>query len=299
MIEPTSDEILKVIVEDEMNSFKLTLIPFGELYHSTLKSYRNVETCLKNASTLLLYVMESWPILIHKRIKYSHFLPYIQKEVEIINKLNNEIEEANKIINNLNKESRKTFYHHEFSTLLYILQNCRTYTDYVVGRDYFTYKVLDVLDRKKNIMAIRETIKKIIKEFEPIIKAFQRKLIINNNYDMFYMGDVEKYSSLTHFISNAYDNSLLSKILEANNNEEIRKILKEYSPLQGLNRVLFSVKDKIIEFNIKSIREGKEIENLCLPRGSLAQRIKIIDKGKRLSDYIRKIYGEDRSLLYI
>jgi hypothetical protein len=155
--------------------------------------------------------------------------------------------------------------------------------DYVAGRDNLTYKFLD-----------GRGIKEIIEEFRPTVESFKRKIILNDNYS-FYMGEPEKYSFLTLFVIDAYGNSLLRMILKAKSDDKIEKILKEYSPTKGLTEILFSVGDKIKEYNKKSLRDRKERLELCLPR-NLARRSKLIDNGLKFSSYVEEIYG--RNLFY-
>jgi hypothetical protein len=182
---------------------------------------------------------------------------------------------------------RTTLYPEEFAKLVYYFQNFRLYMDYVAGRGFLTREMLDG----------RATID-VLRKFRPIVEAFDRKLISNyDSYSNFYMGGIEEYSFLTLFTIDAYDNSLLRKLNEAKDEEEKEKVLKEYSPLIGLEKILFSVEKEIIDYNIKTLRERMERKNLCLPRGSLSQRIKIIDGGARFSSCVKEIYG--RELFYI
>jgi hypothetical protein len=289
MIKPTEREILKNPIEEEMDFLKGILKPIGDYYHNFIRAYGRVDRGLKEASNLILYIKEEWPIFIKKRSKVSLFFPYVlQEEVEIISKLNQQIEEATQLINKAT-ESKRALYPEEISTLAYYFPTLRIYVDYVAGRDYLTYEMLE-----------RRRLGDILERFRPTIDAFGRKVIRNNNDFLltFDMGGIEEYSFLTLFTIDAYDNSLLRKLTEAKGEEEREEILKEYSPLVGLDQILFSKRKEIEEYNRKSLRERKERKNLCLPRGGLGQRIKIIDGGGKFFSYVQRIYGKNREDLW-
>jgi len=59
---------------------------------------------------------------------------------------------------------------------------------------------------------------------------------------------------------------LLRKLTETKGEEEKEKILKEYSPLIGLNQILFSVEKEIKEYNRKSLWERKERKKFVLAK---------------------------------
>jgi hypothetical protein len=59
---------------------------------------------------------------------------------------------------------------------------------------------------------------------------------------------------------------LLRKLTETRGEEEKEKILKEYSPLIGLNQILFSVEKEIKEYNRKSLWERKERKKFVLAK---------------------------------
>jgi len=284
MAKPTEKELLRANVERELNLLKVALRPLGISYHDFVKAYGRRDRGLKEAIELIRYIKEDvWPVFINERSILALFFPYIQQETEIINKLAKEIEEAAQIVENSIKRGGTTLYPEEVSKLVHFFQNPRIYLDYVVGRDYLTHKLLG-----------GKKINTILKEFKPVIEAFEGKLIKGCNSDYnFYMGSVEGYAFLTLFMIDAYDNSLLKRLVEAKSEEEREKILKEYSPSQGLNQILFSVKEKMIEYNRESLRERKERKNLCLPKGGLAQRAKAIDNGSKFSSYIQEIYGNE------
>jgi hypothetical protein len=286
MIEPTGREILKSIIEGEINFLKGVLRPVGNYYHDFIGAYRKDDRGLRKATDITLYLEDLWPIFVDNRTKVSFRFPYVRKETEIIRKLTKEIEEINQLIKEVVNE-RTTLYPEEFAKLVYYFQNFRLYMDYVAGRDYLT---LEMLEGKAIIDVLRK--------FRPIVEAFVRKVISNDDsFSNFYMGRIEEYSFLTLFTVDAYDNSLLIKLTEAKGEVEKENILKEYSPLIGLEKILFSVEKEIIDYNRKTLRERMERKNLCLPRGSLSQRIKIIDRGLRFSSYVKEIYGRD--LFYI
>jgi len=287
MIKPTEREILKSIIEEETNFLKGVLRPVGDYYHDFIGAYREDDRGLRKAIDLILYLKEDvWSIFVDNRTKVGFRFPYVRKETEIISKLTKEIEEINQLIKEV-ASKRTTLYPEEFAKLAYDFQNFRLYMDYVAGRDCLTREMLD-----------GKAINNVLRRFRPTVEAFERKVISNDDpSSTFYMGGIEDYSFLTLIIIDAYDNSLLRKLTEAKGEEEKEKILKEYSPLFGLDKILFSVEKEIKEYNRKTLRERMERKNLCLPRGSLSQRIKIIDGGARFSSYVKEIYGRD--LFYI
>jgi len=285
-------EILKNPIEEEMDFLKGILKPLGDYYHDFIRAYGHVDRGLKEALNLLLYIKEEWPIFIKKRSKVSLFFPYVlQEEVEIISKLNQQIEEATQLINKAT-ESKRALFPEEVSVLAYYFPDVRIYVDYVAGRNYLTYEMLE-----------RRRLGDILEGFRPTIDAFGRKVVRNNNDFLltFDMGGIEEYSFLTLFAIDAYDNSLLKKLTEAAGEEEREEILKEYSPLVGLDQILFSKRKEIEEYNRESLRERKERKNLCLPKGGLGQRIKIIDGGEKFFSYIQEIYGKrgEKFLWYV
>ena len=288
MVRPTEREITRAIVGEELNLVKLALRPLGDYYHSILRGYGKPDRGLKEVLNWLLYTKnEIWPFFIEKRTEVSLSFPYIREEAEVLNKLTEQIKEVDETVKNVIESKRRTLYPEEFSDLTFNIQNIRIYMDYVAGRDYLTCKILE-----------EEKVRSILEEFRPSIEAFERKLVKNDDYPFtFYMGRVEEYSFLTLFIVNAYSNSLLKSLLEAKSEEEMERILKNYSLSSGLNQILFSAREKMREYSRRSLRERKERENLCLPR-SLVQRIKVIDKGSKFSSSVEKIYGSKDSLLY-
>jgi hypothetical protein len=280
MVTPTKREVLKYGIEEEKNFLKGITKPLGDYYHQFLRAYGNPDRGLREAYTLLQYLEEIWPIFVEKRSEISVFFSYIQEEKKIISELTKYKGEAEQIIKGVIKRGRETLYPEEVSALAYIFPNLRIYVDYVAGRDNLTYKFLDGRE-----------IKEIIEEFRPTVESFERKIILNDNCS-FYMGEPEKYSFLTLFVIDAYDNSLLRMILKAKSDDKIEEILKIYSPTKGLTEILFSVGDKIKEYNKKSLRDRKERLELCLPR-NLARRPKLIDNGLKFSSYVEEIYGKN------
>jgi hypothetical protein len=291
MIKPTEREILKSSIEEEINFLKGVLRPVGNYYHEFIRGYGKEDRGLKEALELIEYLEEDvWPIFVRNRTQVGLLFPYVQKEIEIINKLTENIKKANQLIKKTVESGRTTLYPEEVARLVYNFQNSRIYMDYTAGRNHLTYEMLD-----------GRRLSDILQEFRPAVEAFKRKVIISNSDDLtptYYMGKIEEYSFLTLFIVDAYDNSLLEKLTEATSEAEREEILKEYSPLPALNKILFSVEEEMIKYNRESLRERKERKNLCLPKGSLAQRIRIIDEGARFLSYTQKIYGKKRENLW-
>jgi hypothetical protein len=290
MIKPTEREILKSSIEEESNFLKGVLRPVGNYYHEFIRGYEKEDRGLEEALELIEYLEEDvWPIFVRNRTQVGLLFPYVQKETEIINKLTNNIKEASQLIKKTVESGRTTLYPEEVARLVYNFQNSRIYMDYTAGRNHLTYEMLD-----------GRRLSDVLQEFRPIVEAFGRKVINDNDtLNFFYMGRIEEYAYLTFFTIDAYDNSLLKKLIEATGEVEREEILKGYSPLFGLNKILFSVEKEMIKYNRKSLRERRERKNLCLPRGSLAQRMKIIDKGAKFLSYSDEIYGKRGSLYYI
>jgi hypothetical protein len=290
MIKPTEREILKSGIEEESNFLKGVLRPVGNYYHEFIRGYGKEDRGLEEALELIEYLEEDvWPIFVRNRTQVGLLFPYVQKETEIINKLTNNIKEASQLIKKTVESGRTTLYPEEVARLVYGFQNSRIYMDYTAGRNHLTYEMLD-----------GRRVSDVLQEFRPIVEAFGRKVINDNDsLNFFYMGRIEEYAYLTFFTIDAYDNSLLKKLIEATGEAEREEILKGYSPLSGLNKILFSVEKEMIKYNRKSLRERRERKNLCLPRGSLAQRMKIIDKGTKFLSYSHEIYGKRGNLYYI
>jgi hypothetical protein len=291
MIKPTEREILKGSIEEESNFLKGVLRPVGDYYHEFIRGYGKEDRGLKEALELIEYLEEDvWPIFVKNRTQVGLLFPYVQKETEIINKLTNNIKEATQLIKKTVESGRTTLYPEEVARLVYDFQNPRIYMDYAAGRNHLTYQMLD-----------GRRLTDVLQEFRPTVEAFERKVISNNDSPnfTFYMGRIEEYSFLILFTIDAYDNSLLKKLIEVTSEAEKEEILKWYSPFSGLNKILFSVEKEMIKYNRKSLRERKERMNLCLPRGSLAQRMKIIDGGAKFLSYIQEIYKKRGNLYYI
>jgi hypothetical protein len=291
MIEPTSREKLKSIIEEEGNFSQGVIRPVGRYYHEFIRGYGKEDRGLEEALELIEYLeCDVWPIFVKNRIQVGLFFPYVRKEFQIINKLTEQIKKASQLLKEKIESGRTTLYPEEVARLVYDFQNPRIYMDYVAGRNHLTYEMLD-----------GRRLSDILQEFRPAVEAFKRKVIISNSDDLtptYYMGKIEEYSFLTLFIVDAYDNSLLEKLTEARSEVEREEILKEYSPLSALNKILFSVEEETIKYNRESLRERKERKNLCLPKGSLAQRIRIIDGGAKFLSYTQKIYGKKRENLW-
>jgi len=290
MIEPSEEEKLKSCIEGENDFLQGIIRPLGDYYHGFIRGYGKEDRGLEEALKFIEYLEEDvWPIFVKNRTLTLLYFPYVQEEIKIINKLTKEIEETTQLIKKITEGGRTVLYPEEVSILAYNFQNPRIYIDYVFGRNHLTCEMLDgrrLID--------------ILQRFRPTVEAFKRKVISNNDSNStFYMGRIEEYSFLTLFIIDAYDNSLLKKLTEATSEAEREEILKGYSPLSGLEKILFSVKEEIIKYNRKSLRERKERKNLCLPRGSLAQRMNIIDGGAKFLSYTQKIYGEKENLWYV
>jgi hypothetical protein len=290
MIKPTEREMLKSSIEEENNFLQGVIRPLGDYYHGFVRGYGKEDRGLEEALELVEYLQcDVWPIFVKNRTQVILYFPYVQEEIEIINKLTKEIEETTQLIKKITEGGRTLLYPEEVSILAYNFQNPRIYMDYVAGRNRLTYEMLE-----------ERRLSNILQKFRPTVEAFKRKVISNNDFNStFYMGGIEEYSFLTFFIIDAYDNSLLKKLTEATSEAEREEILKGYSPLSGLEKILFSVKEEIIKYNRKSLRERKERKNLCLPRGSLAQRMSIIDRGAKFLSYTQKIYGEKENLWYV
>jgi len=282
MIKPTEREIVKEVVKEELEFLRGGLIGVGEAYHNILRSYTR-DRGLEALKILYRYIKEDvWPIFVEKRSKLSFLFPYIaSSEVGILNELTKRIEKIGVMLKEIEKIGRKVFYPEEVSEILSYTQSLRIYMDYVTGRDYLTY---EILDGKK--------VKEVLERFRPTIEAFERKLIKNNNSITFYMGSSIEYAFLNLFIIDAYDNSLLRMLIKEKEEKEMENILKMYSPSQGLNQILFSTEEKMKEYTRKVLRERMERRDLCLPR-SLAQRVRIVDSGSKLFSYIQEIYGKE------
>lgn len=289
MIQPSEREIMKKIAKDLSGLLIVATPATGEYYHNTLRSYRGRDRGLGALERWYLYVRGVWSVVMEEISEASYLFPYILKELEIINKLTKKIEEIGEMLKEISISGRRVAYPEEFSRALCNAQTLRIYMDYLVGRTYVSYKILDGWEVRKILEPIRRP-----------LKAFQRKLIENNSSaSVFYMGDPREYGVLTCIVISAYDNSLMSRLLNAKNNEEREDILKTYSPLQGLDQILFSTEEEMEKYARNSLRERRERRDLCLPK-SLAQRVKIIDNGSKLDSYIREIYGEnEKPLLYI
>jgi hypothetical protein len=290
MIEPSEGEKLKSCIEGENDFLQGIIRPLGDYYHEFIRGYGKEDRGLEEALKFIEYLEEDvWPIFVKNRTLTLLYFPYVQEEIKIINKLTKEIEETTQLIKKITEGGRTVLYPEEVSILAYNFQNPRIYIDYVFGRNHLTCEMLE-----------GEGLSNILQRFRPTVEAFKRKVISNNDSNStFYMGRIEEYSFLTLFIIDAYDNSLLKKLTEATSETEREEILKGYSPLSGLEKILFSVKEEIIKYNRKSLREREERKNLCLPRGSLAQRMNIIDRGAKFLSYTQKIYGEKENLWYV
>jgi hypothetical protein len=290
MIKPAERAILKSSIEIESNFLQGVIRPIGDYYHGFIRGYGKEDRGLEEALKLIDYLKSDvWLIFVENRAQVSVFFPYVQKELEIINKLNKKIEEASQLIEKVTESGRTTLYPEEVAILVYDFQSPRIYMDYVFGRDYLTYEMLD-----------GRRLSDILEKFRPTVEAFGRKVISNNNglASTFYIVGTREYSFLTLFTIDSYDNSLLKKLTKATSEAQREEILKEYSPSLGLDKILFSVEKEMIKYNRESLRERKERKNLCMPRGSLAQRIRIIDGGRKFLSYIQEIYGEKRENLW-
>jgi len=289
MLTPTKREIVKEAVKEELEFLRGVLRGIGETYHNILRSYRKGDRGLKALETWYQYNNEDvWPILLEKRSKSSFFFPYTLREAEILNKLTKEIERIGIMLEEIHMSGRKVLYPEEVSEVLSCAQTSRIYMEYVTGRDYLTY---ELLDGKK--------VKEILETFEPTVRAFEKKLIRNiPPASTFYMGTTIEYAFLNLFIIDAYDNSLLRMLMSAKKDEEVENILSTYSPSLGLNRVLFFTEGGMKEYAKKVLRERRERKDLCLPM-SLAQRVKMIDNGSKFVSYIQEMYGKNEGLLYI
>jgi hypothetical protein len=229
MIEPSEREKLKSWILGESNFLQGVIRPVGDYYHAFVRGYRKEDRGLEETLRLIEYLFDVWPIFVDNRTRSILYLPYVQEETEIINKLTKEIKETTQLIKKITECGRTVLYPEEISILVYNFQNLRIYMDYVAGRNRFTYEMLD-----------GERFSDILQKFRPTVEAFKRKVISNNDFNStFYMGGIEEYSFLTFFIIDAYDNSLLKKLTEATSEAQREEILKDYSPLSGLEKIYF------------------------------------------------------------
>jgi hypothetical protein len=285
-MKPTKIEIEKSVIKDEIYFLNAVSKPIVDYYHNFIKAYRKDDRGLNDALEFILYMKEDvWPVFVDKRITSSFYFPYVNKEIEIIKKLNEELDENIKMIKEI-MEKRKTLYQDEFSKFAYHLQNPKIYMDYVAGRDHITYKILD-----------GEQFCDIIEEYRPSIESFWRKLNIKDPTFNISQIKTEEYPFLTFFIISAYDN-LLNKLIEVGDEIKRKRILKNKSCYDGLIKYLFSVGEMIIDYNNSSLKERNERKDLHLFR-NLAKRVELIGKDD-LYNCIRKVYEKKKKeILYI
>ncbi|MEM4461213.1 MAG: hypothetical protein QXY70_03705 [Nanopusillaceae archaeon] len=277
--------VAKVEKSDIINSlygekefYTLIIKPIGIMYNNFLKSYIKRDRSFKEATTLLEYLFldENSAFFQLEQITdaLQKYIPAMNEEKIIIEKIKSDIvAKIQKIFEN-NLE-RKMFYPSDFANIASYFATIRTYLDYRTGIN---------LVRLSDLKGIYyETLSK----YEPYIRSFLYKK--RNNMD-YYMGSVEGYGFLVFFIIDSHDDSLLEKRKSKN-----YKFTISYTPIKGINEILFS-KLNIVQEKFKERVREREINKMCLP-----EYLAVVSNFKKIEDYYKKIYNKntDKYLYFI
>jgi hypothetical protein len=279
MAKPTEIEKLRVIVEDTQILLRDVIKPCGDYYHNVMHSYFKEDRGLNELLNFLYYIApDANGVLSHMKKKLEMNSPYIpacEKNLEIMRKIEEGIDEVKKICKEAMKREIKTLLPQEFVRAMYHASNVRIFLDYL----YASYSLIhDILIENKGIQ-------EVLKKYEPTIKAFIEKKL--KNEDEFYMGLLENYSFLTYFVIDSHDNSILRDL----KTRKDKKILIKKIPEKGLEEILYKPREKVEE-KMREALKWRAVEKVCLP-SMLANRV---DKGK-IVKYYKELYNA--SLTYI
>jgi len=289
---------LKQLLKEESNFYHDTIQGMGVSYQSILNSYNHVgpegyrSRGYPEAKQLLelfsVFVPEEpnesesghFPRLLGLTEKSVPYLPMMDVELEIMRRLRSTYIEPmkdliyKKVPDRIEEyEGRMVLSPEEVTIFLEDADAIITYYQYRAGRSYLNF----------GHFANGVEVKDLVKKFLPSTEAFARKW---GGHWVLYSGDsgIDQFGFINLMTVDSEDNSTVSRTLEATNPG---KVISEYVPRQGLNKVIFAPGRPTLRARIRnSLIKGTHTEECCIPnmlkkRGNQGKMLKYLRKVKK------------------
>ena len=264
-------------LRNELRISRSEIISLGKFYHEFIESYVDGKIGVFKLREILSFLYGSedefekpvFPELVERVGELETYIPAMRKELSFLERLREGLDEVREIFHASLK--RGILLPEEHAKVAYDLSNLRIYYDYLHGYNCIRTWILE-----------RKGIRGLLDHYQGIIKAFIYKTRENRH---FYMGGVNGYAFLTFFGIDAHNNSILRKLIKTKDYQKRLDICVNEIPEQGLERVLFQSREKVLQSFYRSQRERTFKRGMCLP-SALRARFEL----KRLENYYQELY---------
>ncbi|MFH8086580.1 MAG: hypothetical protein QW609_02045 [Candidatus Aenigmatarchaeota archaeon] len=272
--------MLEHYLEEERKFYNLSISSLGSLYdYGWLPAFNTSR--VREVADSLFQTTHNYFMRLHELTSLAiKEIPAMERELEVMGRLNTEVLEPTREIISATQEKGKKFSIEEWANITDNLSRVRIYMEYRDGINLI----------RENSIIFQQHPRDLVRTFKVPLYAFERKW--NETY---YIGP--GFNFINFCAVDSHDNTLLPKLLKEKNSRKRKEIMLNEIPEEGLKRVVLTPQIDKIKASL-STRKHEDIRSKLCTVSSLRMRL---DR-ERFKNYIKEIFRLSNlldSLFYI